>query len=190
MHDSLTIALLQAREAAMAYFRPIVKRHNLTEQQWRIVRILAERPSMDFHDLAFRACILRPSLTGILTRMERDGLVLRLKPVNDQRKLYVSLTPAGTALYESAQAEVEETYRLLEAQFTTEKLQQLTSLLEEFVRLASLPGAVMKKSSGYGSALGRARAISVSARAGASGSLGCGSGQPYNQRALAAQVRP
>lgn len=52
MHDSLTIALLQAREAAMAYFRPIVKRHNLTEQQWRIVRILAERPSMDFHDLA------------------------------------------------------------------------------------------------------------------------------------------
>ena len=114
MHDSLTIALLQAREAAMAYFRPIVKRHNLTEQQWRIVRILAERPSMDFHDLAFRACILRPSLTGILTRMERDGLVLRLKPVNDQRKLYVSLTPAGTALYESAQAEVEETYRLLE----------------------------------------------------------------------------
>ena len=121
MHDSLTIALLQAREAAMAYFRPIVKRHNLTEQQWRIVRI--------------RACILRPSLTGILTRMERDGLVLRLKPVNDQRKLYVSLTPAGTALYESAQAEVEETYRLLEAQFTTEKLQQLTSLLEEFIAL-------------------------------------------------------
>ena len=90
MHDSLTIALLQAREAAMSYFRPIVKRHNLTEQQWRIVRILAESPSMDFHDLAYRACILRPSLTGILTRMERDGLVLRLKPINDQRKLYIT----------------------------------------------------------------------------------------------------
>ena len=56
--------------------------------------------------------------------------------------------------------------------------------------MASLPGAVMKKSSGYGSALSLARAISVSARAGDSGSLGCGSGQPYSQRALAAQVRP
>ena len=74
-------------------------------------------------------------LSQTLRQMERDGLVLRLKPVNDQRKLYVSLTPAGTALYESAQAEVEETYRLLEAQFTTEKLQQLTSLLEEFIAL-------------------------------------------------------
>lgn len=48
--------------------------------------------------------------------------------------------------------------------------------------MASLPGAVMKKSSGYGSALSLARAISVSARAGDSGSLG--SGQPYSQRAL------
>ena len=134
MHDSLTIALLQAREAAMAHFRPIVKRHNLTEQQWRI---LAEHPSMDFHDLAFRACILRPSLTGILTRMERDGLVLRLKPVNDQRKLYVSLTPAGSTLYESAQAQVEEAYRQIEAQFTVEKMRQLTALLEEFIALGN-----------------------------------------------------
>lgn len=138
MHDSLTIALLQAREAAMSYFRPIVKQHNLTEQQWRIVRILAENPSMDFHDLAFRACILRPSLTGILTRMERDGLVLRLKPVNDQRKLFVSLTKEGQALYARAQAQVEEAYRLIEQEFTPEKMQQLTALLGEFIALGSL----------------------------------------------------
>jgi homoprotocatechuate degradation regulator HpaR len=92
---------------------------------------------MDFHDLAFRACILRPSLTGILTRMERDGLVLRLKPVNDQRKLYVSLTPAGSTLYESAQAQVEEAYRQIEAQFTVEKMRQLTALLEEFIALGN-----------------------------------------------------
>lgn len=138
MHESLTIALLQAREAAMSYFRPIVKRHNLTEQQWRIVRILAENPSMDFHDLAFRACILRPSLTGILTRMERDGLVLRLKPVNDQRKLFVSLTKEGQALYARAQTQVEEAYRLIENEFTPEKMQQLTALLGEFIALGSL----------------------------------------------------
>ena len=95
MHDSLTIALLQAREAAMAYFRPIVKRHNLTEQQWRIVRVLAESPSMDFHDLAFRTCILRPSLTGILTRMERDGLVVEKPSPDDARAKRICLTQDG-----------------------------------------------------------------------------------------------
>ncbi|AIR03038.1 homoprotocatechuate degradation operon regulator HpaR [Pluralibacter gergoviae] len=137
MHESLTISLLQAREAAMSWFRPIVKRHNLTEQQWRIVRVLAENPSMDFHELAFRTCILRPSLTGILTRMERDGLVLRLKPVNDQRKLYLSLTPAGQALYGKAQAEVEAAYRQIESTFSEAKMRQLTGLLEEFIALGN-----------------------------------------------------
>lgn len=141
MHDSLTIALLQAREAAMTFFRPIIKQHNLTEQQWRIVRVLAEHPSMDFHDLAFRTCILRPSLTGILTRMERDGLVLRLKPLNDQRKLYVSLTQTGQGLYEQAQAKVEEMYRQIEAQYSPEKMQQLTALLQEFIALGNQQNA-------------------------------------------------
>ncbi|MBE3059382.1 homoprotocatechuate degradation operon regulator HpaR, partial [Klebsiella pneumoniae] len=82
MHDSLTIALLQAREAAMAYFRPIVKRHNLTEPQWRIVRLLAERPSLALHPLASLPRILRPSPTGLLPRLERGGPRLRLTPVN------------------------------------------------------------------------------------------------------------
>ncbi|EOX0736392.1 homoprotocatechuate degradation operon regulator HpaR [Salmonella enterica subsp. enterica serovar Newport] len=135
MHDSLTIALLQAREAAMTYFRPIVKNHNLTDQQWRIVRILADSPSMDFHELAFRSCILRPSLTGILTRMERDGLVLRLKPVNDQRKLYVMLTEQGQTLYARARSQVEEAYRKIEADFTPEKTQQLMLLLDDLIAL-------------------------------------------------------
>lgn len=135
MQGSLTIALMQAREVAMGYFRPIIKQHNLTEQQWRIIRVLVDHPSMDFHDLAFTTCILRPSLTGILTRMERDGLVLRLKPVNDQRKLYISLTKEGYALYDCAQAQVEEAYKQIETQFTPEKMQQLMVLLQEFIAL-------------------------------------------------------
>lgn len=111
MHESLTIALLQARETAMGFFRPILKSYNLTEQQWRIIRVLADKRSIDFHELSVQTCILRPSLTGILTRMEREGLIFRLKPLNDQRKLYVSLTPAGQELYDKARQEVEEGYQ-------------------------------------------------------------------------------
>ncbi|MGB8973723.1 MAG: homoprotocatechuate degradation operon regulator HpaR, partial [Pseudomonas capeferrum] len=36
---SLTLSLLQAREAAMAFFRPLLNEHDLTEQQWRVIRI-------------------------------------------------------------------------------------------------------------------------------------------------------
>lgn len=106
----------------MAYFRSIIKRRNLTKQQWRIVRILAKRPSVDFHDLAFRVCVLHPGLARTLTRMGRGRLMLHLKSVGGQHRLYVSLTPVETVLCENAQAEVEGAYRLLGAQFTTEKL--------------------------------------------------------------------
>ena len=80
MHESLLIALLQAREVVLGYFRPTLKAHQLTEQQWRIIRILAKTPSLDFHLLAQKSCILRPSLTGILTRMEKRALSTASSP--------------------------------------------------------------------------------------------------------------
>ncbi|BDH45523.1 homoprotocatechuate degradative operon repressor [Salmonella enterica subsp. enterica serovar Choleraesuis] len=132
MHESLTIALLQARETAMSWFRPVLNHYNLTEQQWRVIRTLAEEHSVDFHRLAVKACILRPSLTGILTRLERDGLVVRLKPVNDQRRLFVSLTPQGDELFQKARGEIDAGYSQIETRFGPEKLRQLQHLLEEF----------------------------------------------------------
>ena len=138
MHESLTIALLQARETAMGFFRPILKSHNLTAQQWRIIRVLADGQSIDFHELSCKTCISRPSLTGILTRMERDRLILRLKPVSDQRKLYISLTPDGKLLYEKARLQVEEGYQAIEQAFSSEKMTQLTLLLDELIALGDL----------------------------------------------------
>lgn len=135
MHESLTIALLQARESAMGFFRPVLKEHNLTEQQWRIIRVLADKRSIDFHELAQKACILRPSLTGILIRMERDELICRLKPVSDQRKLFVSLSANGQNLYDIIQPKIDKGYQLIEQKFSTEKLQRLSGLLKELIAL-------------------------------------------------------
>ena len=142
MHESLTIALLQARETAMGFFRPILKSHNLTEQQWRIIRVLANSRSIEFHELAAETCILRPSLTGILSRMERDKLIFRLKPVNDQRKLYVSLTQQGRICMKW-RATVEQGYAEIEAAFSRQKMDQLMTLLDELITLGdSLPANV------------------------------------------------
>lgn len=135
MHESLTIALLQAREVAMGYFRPILKKYHLTEQQWRIIRVLADMRSIEFNDLANQACILPPSLTGILSRMEKSKLIFRLKPVNDQRKLYVSLSPEGLSLYEQAKGSIEEKYHQIETTFSPQKMEQLMLLLDEFIKM-------------------------------------------------------
>lgn len=51
-HASINISLIQAREALMTQFRPILNQANITDQQWRIIRLLAENGTLDFQDLA------------------------------------------------------------------------------------------------------------------------------------------
>lgn len=135
-YSSLNIVLIQTREALLSHFRPMLNDIGVTDQQWRIIRLLAEHGIMDFQDLAKQACILRPSLTGILTRLEKLNYVVRLKPSNDQRRVFLKLTNEGEHLYENLCKTIDARYKRLEEQFTHEKLQQLGQLLKEFTDIA------------------------------------------------------
>ncbi|MFC0180162.1 homoprotocatechuate degradation operon regulator HpaR [Thorsellia kenyensis] len=137
MRQSLTLALLQARETAMLFFRPILHKYNLTEQQWRIMRVLFNLRSVDFDELSKKTCILKPSLTGILNRMERDELIFKLKPLNDQRKLFIALTEKGQFISKHVHYEIELGYKKIESSFSLEKLNALQALIEEFNALSS-----------------------------------------------------
>lgn len=134
---SINIALVQARDAVMAYLRPALNEAGITEQQWRIIRALSENTTLDFQDLSDQTSILRPSLTGILNRLERAGYVMRLKPASDQRRVFIKLTSEGAKLYTKTLQRVHEGFRTLEAEFTPEKLAQLESLLKELTEIAS-----------------------------------------------------
>ena len=81
--------------------------------------------TLDFQDLANKACILRPSLTGILTRLEKAGMAVRLKPSNDQRRVFLKLTQEGEKLYQSIGEKVDERYDAIENVFSKEKLEKL-----------------------------------------------------------------
>ena len=132
---SLTLSLLQAREAAMAFFRPLLNQHDLTEQQWRVIRILKQQGELENYQLAELACILKPSMTGVLGRLERDGLVRRQKAAQDQRRVFVSLTEGGEACFASMKEGMEANYQKIQAQFGEEKLQQLMGLLNDLKRI-------------------------------------------------------
>lgn len=136
---SLTLALLQARESAMGFFRPHLNQHGLTEQQWRVIRILwqSDEQTLESRRLSELACILRPSLTGVLVRLEQNGLIRRWKPANDQRRLCVTLTPQGNALFDDMKAEMMSQYRKIQESLGPEKYRTLMNLLEEVKDLQS-----------------------------------------------------
>ena len=134
-HVSLNITLIQAGEALMTHFRPLLNDAGITDQQWRIIRLLAENGTLDFQDLANQACILRPSLTGILTRLEKANLLVRLKPSNDQRRVFLKLTDGGQQLYSDICSQVDQRYDQIETLLSPEKLAQLTALLGDLIAI-------------------------------------------------------
>jgi homoprotocatechuate degradation regulator HpaR len=93
--------LLRAREAAMSRFRPVLREHGLTEQQWRVVRVLAEHDGIDASEVAARSFLLAPSLTRILQFLEKEGLVRRRLDSNDQRRSVLTLTKKGRKIFGS-----------------------------------------------------------------------------------------
>ena len=137
---SLPLQLLKAREAAMARFRPMLRHHGLTEQQWRVIRVLAACPRIDASDLARRSFLLAPSLTRILQECERRQMVSRTAHESDQRRALFALTAAGKRLFATVAPDSERLYESISAQFGKRKLATLYSLLAEFA--TALTGAV------------------------------------------------
>jgi len=129
---SLPMELLRAREAAMARFRPVLRAHGLTEQQWRVIRALADSDQIDAGELARRSFLLAPSLTRILQFLEKEKLVRRTSDSSDQRRSVLSLTSQGRQVFESVGPDSEDRYAEIAAEFGQDRLDALYELLADF----------------------------------------------------------
>jgi homoprotocatechuate degradation regulator HpaR len=135
VHRNLPRLLLQSREAVMAHTRPSLREHGLSDQQWRVLRVLGEHGTVETGRVAREAYILGPSLTGVLARMERDGLIRRARDPADQRRTVVEATAKGAKMVERLSATIESHYQWLEQSLGKEKLGQLYALLDQLIEL-------------------------------------------------------
>lgn len=128
---SLPIAMLRGREAVMAPYRKMLGKIGVTEQQWRVLRVLEERGTLDPKEIAEAACLLNPSLTRIMQLLEKKELIARKAHPEDRRKVRVSITEAGRALLRDAMPKSAEIAEALRARFGQDKIDQLLDLLGE-----------------------------------------------------------
>lgn len=107
---SLPMLLYRALDAVMPRFRSVFNDFGITEQQWRILRVLMDESGLALRDLAAVVVIAPPSLVGIVDRLESAGLVARERTSNDRRRITIRVTERGRALQAEIAPRVAEAY--------------------------------------------------------------------------------
>src|ERR1700759_3098148 len=126
---SLPMSLLRAREAVMRHFRPALREHGLTEQQWRILRALASIDAIEVTELARGAFLLGPSLSRILRDLEARHLIERKVAKADLRRGVVSISQKGLKLIELVAPTSESIYAAITRRYGAQKLAELQNML-------------------------------------------------------------
>ena len=129
-------ALIRAYGLVKRVMEPYFGRYGISGSQWGVLRVL-QRTEQDglaglrLTDLGDRLLIRPPSVTGVVDRLERQGLVARTTSTEDLRARHVSLTPTGRQLVERIlRGHAERVESLLEG-LRPEERAQLHRLLDQ-----------------------------------------------------------
>lgn len=120
----------QVARRLRAIERLTVRAINLTPPQFQTLRLLWEQDSQPFKDLAASNGCTRPTMTGIVDTLEKNGLVTRQPNPNDRRSLLVTLTEDGKDL-EGSMPDLDRIYSKCCVGLSAEEFEQLGSLLSK-----------------------------------------------------------
>jgi homoprotocatechuate degradation regulator HpaR len=122
---------MRSREKVMAPIRDMLRASGLTEQQWRVLRILSEFGPQDLTEIARQACLLMPSLSRMIRSLADNGLVIRASDAKDRRRQTVVISPAGQQLIDDNLVQATQIAANYRDQLGAERYELLLDLLTE-----------------------------------------------------------
>ncbi|WP_235282357.1 MarR family winged helix-turn-helix transcriptional regulator [Microbacterium sp. SA39] len=102
LENQLCFALVTAARNVVAIYRPILEPLGLTHPQYLVMLALWERAPRTLNDLAADLALEPATASPLVKRLEAEGLVMRQRSNEDERRLEITLTVAGAALRDRA----------------------------------------------------------------------------------------
>lgn len=130
---NIPLLLLRARESMMAHFRPILGKYQITEQQWRILRVLYDQKELEPRELCDKCCILSPSMAGILKRMDEMGVIVKTPSEIDKRRVLVKISESFMSTVEVIMKENQDAYMKLATKLDKDLLESLIMQLDTLI---------------------------------------------------------
>jgi DNA-binding MarR family transcriptional regulator len=106
----LCFALYGAANRVTRLYRPLLEALGLTYPQYLAMLVLWEASPRTVGALGEALDLESSTLTPLLKRLETQGLVARARDPEDERRVVVTLTPAGDALRDKAKAVPEQLF--------------------------------------------------------------------------------
>ncbi len=128
---ALPLSIVRARERVMGSFRSVLTKYGLTEPQWRVIWTVQSLGEVEMSELSRVTALLFPSLSRIVSDLDKRGYVARRSDPGDMRRILVSLSERGMALHDWVTPECRAVYRSIRDAMGSEKLIQLQNLLVE-----------------------------------------------------------
>ncbi len=137
LDNQLCFALYSASLAMTKLYAPLLGALNLTYPQYLVLLVLWEQDGVTVTALGERLSLNSGTLTPLLKRMQSNGLLVRERSQEDERRVLVSLTPEGKKLKARAAAippcVAEATHcTLTELMELTHQLKALRNRLTDF----------------------------------------------------------
>lgn len=102
LDNQICFRLYSAARLITQAYTPFLTTLGITYPQYLVMMVLWEQDSQPVNDIAHRLLLETNTVTPLLQRMERLGLIVRKKGERDKRQQIVSLTEKGRSLEEQA----------------------------------------------------------------------------------------
>ena len=102
LKNQLCFPLYACSKEVIRKYREPLEKLGLTYTQYVVMMVLWEDGGMTEGDLGKRVYLDSGTLAPLLKRMEKQGVINRVRPDDNERKLFISLTPKGEAMKEQA----------------------------------------------------------------------------------------
>lgn len=104
LDNQLCFAVYSASLAMTRLYKPLLEKLSLTYPQYLVMLVLWEQDGVTVSELGERLFLDSGTLTPLLKRLEAQGQIARLRDVQDERRVRITLTAEGRALRDQAEA--------------------------------------------------------------------------------------
>lgn len=113
----------------MPPIREMLAETGITEQQWRVLRVLAEHGPQNSSLLASRASLLFPSLTRITQTMHGKGLITLSRDTDDRRRQTIAITAKGQKIIDDKVDQAADIVKAIQKKLGKKKYEELLDTL-------------------------------------------------------------